>query len=248
MDEWIPPAIRDSRWFMRPAYMFAYRRFDVREMMDFKLNYYGWTPERRADFYRGLRSISRARATDLNSACIERILGLMPESGARIADFGCGGGYLLERLAERYPGNHYVGFDFKTPTQAPSSPVRYECVDLESIEPAEQAFDIVLCSHVLEHLIDYRRVMRVLARSAAQPRSRSGNSPSGLSGCSNQGLRQVLHGTLVQLVVCNVVRLRQVFVEALPSLEVFLRTRAELEEYAAIAFVEVAQDFQPLRV
>lgn len=168
MDEWLPPAIRDSRWFMRPAYMLAYRRLDVREVMDFKLLYFAWSPERRAEFYRDLRSISRSRATDLNSACIRRIIDLMPEKGARIADFGCGSGYLLELLAERFPDNDYVGFDFKVPTPAPGSPVKYECADLETIELAERSFDIVLCSHVLEHLIDYRRVMRILARGAAQ--------------------------------------------------------------------------------
>ena len=58
MDEFFPPVIRDSRWFMYPFYYFAYRGKNIREVMDFKSKVYQFTPEEYASFYQGLNTIS----------------------------------------------------------------------------------------------------------------------------------------------------------------------------------------------
>lgn len=74
MDEWIPPVVRDSRWFMYPFFWIAYRGRNIREVMQFKSRVYSFTPEDYDRFYNDLDTISRNRVTDLNKPSLEFIL------------------------------------------------------------------------------------------------------------------------------------------------------------------------------
>ena len=60
MDEWIPAAIRDSRWFMYPFFYLAYRGRNIREVMEFKSRVYSFTP---AEYDSSTTTSIRSRAT-----------------------------------------------------------------------------------------------------------------------------------------------------------------------------------------
>ncbi len=74
MDELVPPFVRDSKVFMYPFYMFAYRGRNIKEVMQFKSKVYTYSEEEYSAFYNNLNTISRNRATDMNQACIDFIL------------------------------------------------------------------------------------------------------------------------------------------------------------------------------
>ncbi len=111
MDELIPPFIRDSKIFMYPFYLFAYRGRNIREVMDFKSNVYSFSPEQYASFYNNLNTISRKRATDMNQACIDFILEKIDVTAINLIDVGCGSGYLLKRIKERHSALNLTGFE-----------------------------------------------------------------------------------------------------------------------------------------
>ncbi len=62
----------------------------------------------------------------------------------------------IRAILEGRPGVRYVPIDRYDPTAAQ--------MDLTNLPFAEASFDLVLCSHVLEHIVDDRRAMREMAR------------------------------------------------------------------------------------
>jgi SAM-dependent methyltransferase len=151
MDELIPPFIRDSKYFMYPFFYLAYRGRNIKEMMNFKTNVYGYTPEQYADIYNNLNSISRNRKTDLNEASIDFILKEIENEQGKIIDIGCGSGYLLNLIGSSNPNLHRTGFDIKSASGNES----FEFVEgnLEKLPFEDNSFDIVLCCHTIEHLL-----------------------------------------------------------------------------------------------
>jgi ubiquinone/menaquinone biosynthesis C-methylase UbiE len=162
MDEFFPPVIRDSRWFMYPFYYFAYRGKNIREVMDFKSKVYQFTPEEYASFYQGLNTISRNRQTDLNNACIDFILENIDPASNTVIDVGCGGGYLLNLIAQKYPEKELTGFDLKKPEG--KLPFHFVAGNVEALPFEDKAFDTVICCHTIEHLIKLDECISELVR------------------------------------------------------------------------------------
>jgi ubiquinone/menaquinone biosynthesis C-methylase UbiE len=151
MDEMLPPIIRDSKVFMYPFYILAYRGSDIKSVMNFKKNIYQFSDDDYKRFYESLRSISRRRLTDLNDKCIQKILDRLNPDGINLIDVGCGKGYLLHRIQEQYPnlsltGLDIVSFDTKGKYQFVKGTV-------EQLPFPDKSFDIVVCCHTIEHLL-----------------------------------------------------------------------------------------------
>lgn len=165
LDECLPPSLRDNRYFMYPLFWLAYRGRNVRETMEFKSRVHDLTPDEYRRFYAQLNSISRNRPTDLNRRCLDAILATLDASVTTLLDAGCGSGYLLGRIHETYPGIALCGSDI---VPAPKDlPARYYQSDIHNLQPEEGSFDVVTCSHVLEHIPDLKGAvvkLRQLAR------------------------------------------------------------------------------------
>ena len=89
-------------------------------------------------------------------------------SPANILDFGCGEGFLVDKMSERgceLPG--YVGVDLREEainearTRNPTHD--FECADIFQWPDDGRQFDLVIASEVLEHLIDPARFLDRLA-------------------------------------------------------------------------------------
>lgn len=166
MDELLPPVIRDSRWFMAPFYMAAYGTFNVRPIMDFKSRVYGMSEADYARFYAELGgSVSRRRTTDLNRASIDWLLRQIPGDARSIVDIGCGNGFLLRQVRAHRPLPVLTGCDVTTSPDLPQS-TDYRQALLPHLPFADGEFDVVLCTHVLEHVIDLAAAARELLRIA----------------------------------------------------------------------------------
>jgi SAM-dependent methyltransferase len=85
----------------------------------------------------------------------------------RVIDVGCGGGHLLERLRERIQLDQVVGVDLASSAIAHARQLLPEGVflvgDLYEC-PSRDAFDIVLCTEVLEHVQRPAEAARALIR------------------------------------------------------------------------------------
>jgi len=162
MDECLPPAIRDSRVFMYPFFMVAYRGRNVRTAMNFKRLVHGWGPSDYADYYRDLNTISRNRPTDLNAGCIRAMVEALDPSARSLLDVGCGNGYFLNQLHGR--GLSLFGCDIVDKVKNRSFP--YVQAAVERLPFADKSFDVVTCSHTLEHIINLPAAVSELKRLA----------------------------------------------------------------------------------
>lgn len=118
--------------------------------------------------------------TDTSQQCLELII--QHATGATLCDVGCGTGYLLRYIkahCER-PFARMVGVDFVLP-RAPADPsIEFVCAMAERLPFADRAFDTVVCTHVIEHILDYRAAIAEMRRIAARrliivvPREREG--------------------------------------------------------------------------
>ena len=162
MDECIPPVIRDSKPFMYPFFMFAYRGRNVATAMNFKRVVGNWGPSDYAEYYRGLNTISRNRATDLNGPTLRAIASALDPSAKNLLDVGCGNGYLLERLGGR--GLSLFGCDIVD--KAAGKAFRYVRANIERLPFPDKAFDVVTCCHTLEHIVDLGAAVSELKRVA----------------------------------------------------------------------------------
>ncbi|MBL1281252.1 MAG: class I SAM-dependent methyltransferase [Fluviicola sp.] len=164
MDELIPPFIRDSKIFMYPFYYFAYRGKNLKEVMNFKTKVYNYSEEEYFAFYKDLNTISRNRKTDLNQGCIDAILNSLDDSAESIIDIGCGNGYVLNEIAKVKSNKKLHGFDLKQPEGKLS--FEFTSGNIERLPFEDNSFDIVLCNHTVEHLLNEEKCINELVRIA----------------------------------------------------------------------------------
>jgi ubiquinone/menaquinone biosynthesis C-methylase UbiE len=134
----------------------------VREVVDFKSRVAAMTPGEYAHFYQSIESISRDRETDLNNQCLEAILGTLPEGPVKILDVGCGNGFLLRAISKRHSVARLYGLDLKCSTQP--VPGTFICGSVDAVPFRDKAFDVVICTHTLEHCLYLERTVRELKR------------------------------------------------------------------------------------
>ena|SRR5258708_14395630 len=79
-------------------------------------------------------------------------------NGCSVADIGCGEQPLKEKILKL--GANYIGFDIQQNT---NNTVDVICF-AEDLKSADMAFDVVLCTEVLEHVNDYKKSFAELVR------------------------------------------------------------------------------------
>lgn len=162
MDECLPPIVRDNKIFMYPFYLFAYRGKNIKQVMNFKSNVYNFTEKEYDIFYNNLDTISRNRLTDLNNPCLDFILNNIKPDTKSLIDIGCGNGYLLKKVHEKFPSIELYGFDIKDTDN--STFYKYTKGNVEKMPFTDKQFDVVTCSHVVEHLVNLEQCAEELKR------------------------------------------------------------------------------------
>jgi len=132
--------------------------------MKFKTLVYGFSKRDYVEFYSNLNSISRRRATDLNSKSIELILQEIAPTTKTLLDVGCGSGYLLNKIKERHSNIWLAGCDIFVPDMV--SDYQRVIALAQSLPFSDDAFDVVTCCHTLEHILDIGPAIEELKRVA----------------------------------------------------------------------------------
>ena len=160
MEEILPPFVRDSAMF-RQAAKFAWGRH-IDHLADFRKR----APMLSAAEYEALyREHPRVHDdTDNSTACIEKISANI--LGNSVCDVGCGTGHLL-RMIRKHQGDkvaRYVGVDFVIPDHFSPEGLEFVEAPIEKLPFKDGEFDTVVCTHVIEHILDYRAAIAELRR------------------------------------------------------------------------------------
>jgi ubiquinone/menaquinone biosynthesis C-methylase UbiE len=99
---------------------------------------------------------------------LESIVRAMPEGKLKVLDAGCGEGQLIRLMHERHPQNKYFGVDItpialkKAQQRCPFATIKR--MDLLDLKFPDESFDLVVCTEVIEHVYEYKRVIREFKR------------------------------------------------------------------------------------
>lgn len=164
LDEWLPPAVRDNYYFMYPLFYIWFRGKNIRQLMEFKSNFHTMSEEDMSAVYDGLKEQFRVREGDFTQGCLQKMLEWTDPSAKTVLDVGCGRGHLLE--AYRAAGYEVTGADLVNNLDDSSIP--FITGSVERLPLPDNAYDVVLCSHTLEHVINLGQAIRELKRVAKQ--------------------------------------------------------------------------------
>ncbi|MCF6102123.1 class I SAM-dependent methyltransferase [Mesorhizobium muleiense] len=159
LEDVLPPIVRDSALFRGVASMawggHITRLAAFRERAPFL------TADEYETLYREHPRVHEG--TDNSEACIERIIA--DTVGDSVCDVGCGTGVLIKRIREARDGaGHYTGVDFVVADAAAIPGVDYVAARIEYLPFPDAAFDTVICTHVIEHVLEYRQAIAELRR------------------------------------------------------------------------------------
>lgn len=159
LEDLIPPAIKDSILFLWIAKLFwgnhIVRLAEFRERAPFL------TDTEYEDLYRSHPRVHNG--TDNSDACIAQII--QDLRGTSICDIGCGTGQLLRIIDGRDPTDRLelTGLDLVLPEYRDNR-IEYVASKMEALPFNDREFDTVICTHVLEHILDIRKALSELRR------------------------------------------------------------------------------------
>ncbi|MGP1355115.1 class I SAM-dependent methyltransferase [Roseicyclus sp.] len=161
LEDILPPILRDSaafHWVARRAW-----GEHITRLAEFRARAPFLTEAEYETLYREHPRVHDG--TDNSEACIARIA--KDVVGESVCDVGCGTGALLKRIrAARPEVGRLTGVDFVVEDAAAIEGVDYVAARIEDLPFEDGAFDTVICTHVIEHVLDYRRAIAELRRIA----------------------------------------------------------------------------------
>jgi SAM-dependent methyltransferase len=161
MDEFLPPIIRDSYWFMYPLFFILYKGKDIRRKMHFKTLAHTLPENDQNALYAEVDAVSRNRKTDLAESNIKYILRSIRD-GQSILDAGCGKGYLLNRIKQVFPEAQLHGLDLEN--HLGYAGILFTPGTVTRLPFPDNHFDVVICTHTIEHIISLDQAIGELIR------------------------------------------------------------------------------------
>lgn len=165
LDELLPRFIRNSRLFVYPIFLIWFKGRHVRTAMDFKTLAPAMSDAEFRDCYRRITTLADGRPTDTNPDAMQYVLSRIAGDAHSLLDVGCGRGFFLHALRQRFPLLRLFGCDLRDRSDIPGA--SYIVAAAERLPFDDDAFDVVTCFHTLEHtrrlelaVAELRRVTR----------------------------------------------------------------------------------------
>lgn len=161
LEDIVPAFLRDSFLFRGFASLVWGKH--IKDLAKFRERAPFLTEQEYEDLYRHHPRVHEG--TDNSKACIDRIA--KDIEGDSVCDVGCGTGFLLKSIAEQRPDlKKLTGVDFVIDDADALPGIDYVAAKIEDLPFEDNAFDTVICTHVIEHVLDYRAAIAELRRVA----------------------------------------------------------------------------------
>jgi ubiquinone/menaquinone biosynthesis C-methylase UbiE len=165
LEEILPPILRDSIIF-KYLVKFFYRNDRLHENLKNKILSY--TEKDYINYYKKMPEINGK--SDNSESCIVKILSKIKASN--VIDIGCGRGYLLERIRKKYPKYNLFGTEIFLNKKLEKKKLIFNFktikISIEDIDRIKLSFNTVICTHVLEHILDIRSAYKKLKKICKQ--------------------------------------------------------------------------------
>tara|TARA_B110000971_G_C19903400_1_gene451067 strand:- start:1 stop:699 length:699 start_codon:yes stop_codon:yes gene_type:complete len=153
LEEIIPPIIRDSFIFK----FITTKVMKNKNLENFKSNIINMDHKEYKNIYKNLEVLHEN--SDLSKVCIDMILKKVKHKS--VIDVGCGDGFLLSKVKEKFPNISLSGIEMN-PTQAIRKKLKHKGIKLiklkiEKLDNIKHKYDTVICTHVLEHILDINK-------------------------------------------------------------------------------------------
>jgi SAM-dependent methyltransferase len=176
LEELLPPIVRDTALFKFAASL-AWGKH-ITTLAEFRKSAPFLTAEQYSELYRAHPRIHED--TDNSRACLDRISA--DTLGPSICDVGCGTGALLRYVQQhsKQKLQRMAGVDIVAPADPIGAGIEFVSGWVENLPFPDNSFDTVICTHVIEHILDYRNAIAELRRIARRrlivvvPREREG--------------------------------------------------------------------------
>ncbi len=163
LEDILPAALRDSRAFKAFAGLVWGRH--IGDLANFRERAPFLSGEEYAALYEKHPRVHEG--SDNSKACIANIT--KDVVGTKVCDVGCGTGYLLTQIKKARPElTTLTGVDFVVDDAETLAGINYVAAKIEDLPFEDNAFDTVICTHVIEHILDYRAAIAELRRIAAK--------------------------------------------------------------------------------
>ena len=103
------------------------------------------------------------RETDLNDESIRYIKNILQSSKNGILDAACGKGYLVKKLHGWAKGTKITALDIVLPDKQRNG-IEYVQGTITNLPFEKDSFDVVICTHALEHIKDISLALKELRR------------------------------------------------------------------------------------
>ncbi len=163
IEDLLPPIVRDSGLF-RLAAGLAFKGVDA--AANFRKRAPFLSEQEYVSFYRDWPRVHAE--TDNSNQCLSRIA--QDVVGHSVCDIGCGSGYLIRYIRDNSPVKvkRLVGVDIVVPHLPNNTDIEFFEGKAEKLPFADREFDTVVCTHVIEHILDYRAALAELRRITAK--------------------------------------------------------------------------------
>lgn len=161
LEDIVPPVLRDS-WLFKGLAGLVWGKH-IGDLADFRARAPFLSEQEYEDLYKTHPRVHEG--TDNSKDCIAEII--KDVLGESVCDVGCGTGVLLKHIKEARPDiGRFMGVDFAIDDADALDGIDYEASKIESLPFEDNAFDTVICTHVIEHVLDYRAAIAELRRIA----------------------------------------------------------------------------------
>lgn len=161
LEDILPPILRDSKLFKAMASL-AWGKH-IGDLARFRARAPFLTDQEYEDLYKMHPRVHEG--TDNSKDCISQIL--KDVVGTSVCDVGCGTGIILKHIKTARPEvSRFMGVDFAIDDANALDGIEYEAAKIENLPFEDNEFDTVICTHVIEHVLDYRRAIAELRRIA----------------------------------------------------------------------------------